>query len=61
MLRRPQAVKTLDGSELDIVQDFKYLGAWIASVNTISISERPRHGKHETVWIRSGKVTCPRH
>ena len=27
----PHAVKTLDGSELEIVQDLKYLGAWIAS------------------------------
>ena len=27
----PHEVKTLDGSELEIVHDFKYLGAWIAS------------------------------
>ena len=27
----PHEVKTLDGSELEIVHGFKYLGAWIAS------------------------------
>ena len=27
----PSPIKTLDGSDLEIVHDFKYLGAWIAS------------------------------
>ena len=27
----PSTIKTLDGSDLEIVTDFKYLGAWIAS------------------------------
>ncbi len=27
----PSAINTLDGSDLEIVQDYKYLGTWIAS------------------------------
>ena len=27
----PSIIKTLDGSDLEIVTDFKYLDAWIAS------------------------------
>ncbi|XP_072033027.1 uncharacterized protein [Amphiura filiformis] len=29
----PSSIKTLDGSELEIVHDFKYLGTWTASTS----------------------------
>ena len=37
-------IRTLDETVLEVVKDFNYLGAWIASTEAISGSVEPVHG-----------------
>ena len=47
----PTSIKTLDGSDLEIVQDFKYLGAWIAS------SEQDFNVRKAQAWKACNSMT----
>ena len=56
----PYEVKTLDGSELEIVHDFKYLDAWIASSEKDFDTRKAQAWKACNSMMKIWKSSLPR-
>jgi len=50
-------ITAIDGSQLEVLQDFKYPGSMMSSTEADIKARKEWHGEHAIKWTRSGSQT----